>query len=246
MTRSADPSGPRVAPSSPAPLARVPNPSASDQVERPVDGAGPRSRLSPERETELFEVTLALLAEEGYERLGMDAVAHRAHTSKATIYRQWNGKGGLVVAALRHLQDPDEPLPDTGSLRGDLLAVARSLGSVAVEHGRIVAAASHAVQVDPDVAAAVRERVVAPGVAKLSRLLARAVERGEVLPDHPALDHVPELIVAAFLARPLLEGRPADEAYLSGLVESVALPALIGPRHRPPSTRERPHGHSRS
>ena len=201
-----------------------------------AEGTGPgprnppaRSRLSPEREGELYTVTLALLAEEGYERLSMDAVAQRAHTSKATIYRQWHGKAGLVVAALRHVKDPDEPLPDTGSLHGDLLAVARSLGSVAVQDCRIFAAAGHAVLVDADVAAAVRERIVAPGVAKLAGLLERAVARGEVAPGRPALARVPELIVAAFLARPLLEGVPADERYLVDLVETVVLPALTAP-----------------
>ena len=218
----------------------------TDLTASPADPETPatRSRLSPEREAEVFATTLALLAEEGYERLSMDAVAQRAHTSKATIYRQWHGKAGLVVAALRNVKDPDEPLPDTGSLHGDLLAVAATLGSVAVQDCRIFAAASHAVLVDPDVAAAVRERIVAPGVAKLAGLLERAVVRGEVAVGHRALARVPELIVAAFLARPLFEGVPADERYLVELMETVVLPALTASCPSSPSE-ETPHGHSR-
>ncbi len=214
-----------------------------------------RSRLTPAREAELYAATLTLLADAGYEALTMDAVAHAAHTSKATIYRQWRGKAGLVVAALRHMKDPAEALPDTGSLRGDLLEVARSLGTVAVEQSRLLSAASHAMQVDDELAAAVRDLVVAPAVDRLGALLDRAVERGELAPAHPAARWVPELLLDACLARPLMGGRPADSSHLTALVDDIVLPALAAaptsagatPGHHPPrsparASRRRPHG----
>ncbi|MGO4429316.1 TetR family transcriptional regulator, partial [Streptomyces sp. MCAF7] len=46
-----------------------------------------RSRLSPERESELYEAVMGLLTEVGYDALTMDAVAARTHSSKATLYR---------------------------------------------------------------------------------------------------------------------------------------------------------------
>lgn len=221
----------------------------------PGEGRRHRSRLTPAREAELYAVTLSLLADAGYEALTMDAVAHAAHTSKATIYRQWQGKAGLVVAALRHVKDPAEALPDTGSLRGDLLEVARSLGDVAVEQSRLLAAASHAMQVDAELAAAVRDLLVAPAVDRLGALLDRAVERGEVAPTHPAARWVPELLLDAFLARPLMGGHPADGRHLTALVDDIVLPALAAaptstgaaPGHHPPRSparapRPRPHG----
>ncbi len=74
---------------------------------------------------QLLRATQDLLVEEGFERLTMDAVARRCGASKATIYRRWPGKTALVVAAAAVLYRAPE-LPDTGDLRGDLLACGRA------------------------------------------------------------------------------------------------------------------------
>ena len=63
------------------------------------------------------------LNEVGYSHLTMEAVAERAKTNKAAVYRRWPSKARLVIAALqKHLPRPIEIIPDTGSLRGDILA----------------------------------------------------------------------------------------------------------------------------
>src|ERR1700677_2004443 len=82
-------------------------------------------QLDATRDAALREAALELLAEIGYDRLSIDAVAARARASKMTIYRRWSGKAELVVDALRCLKKP-RPMPDTGSLRGDLTAMAGS------------------------------------------------------------------------------------------------------------------------
>jgi AcrR family transcriptional regulator len=75
------------------------------------------------REDAILLATLDLLVESGYDQLTMDAVAGRARCSKATIYRRWPGKAELVVTAVRrHAGDPAPAVPDTGTLRGGLLA----------------------------------------------------------------------------------------------------------------------------
>src|SRR6266542_2223133 len=79
--------------------------------------------MTPEREDELYEAVLALVRETGYERLTLDAVAARAHVSKATLYRQWSGKATLVAHALKHSRQPIAETVDTGSLRGDFAAI---------------------------------------------------------------------------------------------------------------------------
>src|SRR5277367_6556516 len=75
------------------------------------------------REQAILDAALSLVMEVGYDRLSMDALAERAHAGKATIYRHWSGKAEVVVEAIR-CRKCDEFLapPDTGSLRGDLLA----------------------------------------------------------------------------------------------------------------------------
>ena len=67
----------------------------------------------------MLNVALELLAEIGYDKLTIDAVAERAHASKATIYRRWSNKAELVVEALG-TQQPNFEVLDTGSLEGDL------------------------------------------------------------------------------------------------------------------------------
>ena len=81
-----------------------------------------RSRITPEREAELYGAVLDLLREVGYDAVTMDAVAARTRSSKATLYRQWGGKAELVVRAMRSQKPGGIADIDTGTLRGDLLA----------------------------------------------------------------------------------------------------------------------------
>src|SRR4051794_41567826 len=62
--------------------------------------AAARPRIEGVREQEILDAALGVLADCGYDRLTMDAVAHRAKASKATLYRRWNSKATLVVEAL--------------------------------------------------------------------------------------------------------------------------------------------------
>ena len=90
--------------------------------------------LDSSRDPILREAALVLLAEVGYDRLTMDAVAARARAGKTTIYRRWPGKAELVVDALNSLKGiPD--IPDTGSLRQDLRALAESITSAESRFG---------------------------------------------------------------------------------------------------------------
>src|SRR4051794_670756 len=82
-----------------------------------------RSRITPEREAELYEAVLDLLREVGYDSLTMDTVAARTRSSKATLYPQWGGKAELVAKAMRHSKPGSIADIDTGSLKGDLHTV---------------------------------------------------------------------------------------------------------------------------
>lgn len=56
----------------------------------------------------------------GYDNMTVDEVAARAKAGKATVYRRWAGKEDLAFAALAQLYDTEFPVPDTGSVAGDL------------------------------------------------------------------------------------------------------------------------------
>ncbi|MEU0300141.1 TetR/AcrR family transcriptional regulator [Streptomyces sp. NPDC006175] len=186
-----------------------------------------RSRLTPERENELYSAVLDLLGEVGYEALTMDAVAARTHSSKATLYRQWGSKAELVVKALRN----DKPVHladvDTGSLRGDFLAVTVQTDDCTMEkNSALMRGLSHAVHNNPDLFQALRELLIEPEINGLGSMLQRAVDRGEVRADNPALPYVPHMMIGAFAARELVEERPVDQAFLTDYAEAVVFPAL--------------------
>src|SRR5215207_5549403 len=90
-----------------------------------------RPRVEGEREEEILDATVRMLIEVGYDNLTLDAVATEARASKATLYRRWNGKADLVVDAVHRAKACGGPLDaDTGSLRGDLLAMACMAGGL--------------------------------------------------------------------------------------------------------------------
>ncbi|MCX4550408.1 TetR/AcrR family transcriptional regulator [Streptomyces sp. NBC_01387] len=184
-------------------------------------------RLTPEREGELYEAVLDLLREVGYDALTMDAVALRTRSSKATLYRQWGSKPELIVRALRHNKPVGADEIDTGSLRGDFHAmVAREDDCEMEKNSALMRGLMHAVHENPDLFQALRELLIEPEMTGLERLLRRAVERGEVSADNPALNLVPHMLVGAVVARQLIEERPADQAFLTRYLDAVVLPAL--------------------
>src|SRR6476660_7423153 len=90
-----------------------------------VDVVRQRPRIKNGRKKKTLDATVAVVAELGYDRLTMDAVATAAKASKATLYRRWSTKAELVVDAISRAKGC--PMPedvDTGSLRGDLVSMA--------------------------------------------------------------------------------------------------------------------------
>ncbi|MER5373684.1 TetR/AcrR family transcriptional regulator [Streptomyces sp. NPDC002553] len=189
-----------------------------------------RSRITPERAAELYEAVLDLLREVGYDALTMDAVAARTRSSKATLYRQWGGKAELVVMALRH----DKPGPadeiDTGSLRGDLHTLVTREDDCAMERNTaLMRGVAMAIHNDAELRQVFREQLVEPEMAAFGRVLQRAVDRGEIRADCPALDFLIPMLVGAFATRALLDDQPPTQAYLKSYMDAVVLPALGAP-----------------
>ncbi|MFF7949580.1 TetR/AcrR family transcriptional regulator [Streptomyces griseorubiginosus] len=186
-----------------------------------------RGKLTRARRAELCTSVLDLLREVGYDSLTMEAVAARTRCSKATLYRQWAGKPQMVAEALRHEKPVALAGIDTGSLRGDFLAVVDRLSKRRMERdtallrGLLQAAHAH-----PDLFEALRELFVVPEVTSLAEMLGRAVERGEVSADTPGLSFVPHALVGLSLAHQLAEARPADPAFVRRYLDAVVLPAL--------------------
>ncbi|GAA4114736.1 TetR/AcrR family transcriptional regulator [Knoellia locipacati] len=184
----------------------------------------PRPRVEGEREQEILHATLDVLAEVGYDRLTMDAVAAAAKASKATLYRRWSSKSALVIDAVLAQKGPTTA-PDTGSLREDLLQMHCGAGGVTDERAMsVLASVITAVNIDPEFATAFRRDFIGPKVAAGRAVFERARERGEI-GDDVDLDLIAPALAGMVLHRTHLLGEPPSKATIAALIDQVVLPA---------------------
>jgi AcrR family transcriptional regulator len=169
----------------------------------------------------ILGATLAILAEEGYPGLSMDAVAARAGVSKSTIYRRWASKQEVVLAAAEAVSQ-SVPVPDTGSVRGDLEAIADGL--VAVFNGpstaRLVGSLVAEATRDDALADALRSGFLTARRQAARVALERGIERGEIQPGTDTQLAVDQL-AAPFYYRLLLTGGPIDQRFAYAVVDGV-------------------------
>lgn len=175
---------------------------------------------------DLFDQVLALVSEYGYENVTMDQIAAATRSSKATLYRQWGGKAALVIDALGQRVPVVEPVPDTGSLRADLRSFLAGLSVHPDPETSLTVAVLNACKADEELRDALRERLISGQRAILDRIVGRAVDRGEIAADAPAVDFLPVIIAGAVAMRELIDGSAPDADYFHRLIDSVLLPAL--------------------
>ena len=196
---------------------------------------GTRPRVEGERELQILDATLEVLDEVGYDLLTMDAVATRAKASKATLYRRWKGKPELVVAAIM-AHKGEAVVPDTGSLRGDLLAAYCGSGGLNDPLAQSVLSAVVTAMVrDPEFAEVYRRDFIGPKVAASRAIYERARERGEVHPDSDLSVLAPAL-AGIVLHRAFLLGDAVTPELLGRVLDEVVLPAALHGPIRPGST----------
>jgi AcrR family transcriptional regulator len=215
------------------------------------DGVASENRRPPAGAAVLRgEITAAIrgavvqeLAAVGYGRLSIEAVARRAGVAKTAVYRRWNSKLDMVLelvsgavgpAADSGGTGPTLPLPDTGSLRGDLELLLR-IAARALQHPL-------AAQIIPDLLAeASRNPQIAQTLGEALRvnqrdigalLVGRAVERGE-LPATADPDCVVDLAVGPLYWRLAIARTPLPEDYLRHLAAAVATALGAQPASQP-------------
>lgn len=188
---------------------------------------GTRPRVEGEREQEILEATLEVLVEVGYDLLTMDAVAGCAKASKATLYRRWRSKPELVVAAIM-AHKGETVVPDTGTLRGDLLA-AYCGGSGGLNDPlaqSVLSAIVTAMGRDPEFAEVYRRDFIAPKIAVSRAIYERARSRGEVHPDVDLSVLAPSL-AGIVLHRAFLLGDAVTPELVERVLDEVILPAAL-------------------
>ncbi|WP_243073953.1 TetR/AcrR family transcriptional regulator [Microbacterium sp. SS28] len=182
------------------------------------------------RDAEILDATLDVLAETGYDGMTIDMVAARAKAGKATVYRRWASKPELVLDAVACMKAKDldlESLPDTGTLRGDLVAMVRS---PTIQEGQrklqVMAGIVSMIARDPELAAAAREAIVEPRAAANRVIFRRAIERGEISSDVD-VEALCQIGPAMAAYRTLMLREPVDRDFMITTIDHVILPAAL-------------------
>lgn len=172
----------------------------------------------------MLTATVNLVIERGYAGATVDAVASAAGTGKAAVYRRWASKSALVIAAVQSLQT--EPIvPDTGTLRGDLLACARHYTSSDRRAADVLASLLGEVKEDPELRRAAFEAIGRPPADAFTAVLERWVRQG-VVSASASTDLIAAIIPAIAFREVVVHRRSLDTPTAVRLVENVLLPAL--------------------
>ena len=183
----------------------------------------PRRRGSTQ-DSAILRATIAELGQHGYSDFSVERVAERARASKASVYRRWPSKDALVLAAV-HDQLPDTAAAvDTGSLRGDLLALFRSaaqlLGGPA---GAAIRGLLGDELRDPEHAGKLRGYTRGRSVAALRDVLRHAGQRGELSPAALTPRQL-EAGLSVLRFHFLVNGAPIPDTVVVEIVDEVVLP----------------------
>ena len=168
----------------------------------------------------------ALLAEHGFAGMSVDAIAQVAGVSKATIYRWWPNKAAVVMEALLGAIEADFSTDAGGDAEEDLIIrIRRTIALFRSPKGRILASLIGEAQVDPEVAAAYRQRLLGPRRAGLRAVLERAVAAGTLRLDD--IELAIGIVYGPLYARLLLGHAPLDDAFERDY-PAIAVAALRG------------------
>lgn len=174
----------------------------------------------------ILGAAVAEISEVGYDSMSMEAVAARAHTGKAALYRRWSAKEDLAVEALQCLLPPCGEMPETGSVRGDLIELLGRMAAVMTSPaGLAMQSLMGSQQCGPDMIQTVHGRVIEPRKQMMLGVLRRGAERGEVRPDAVTM-LVAEVGPALIVQRILGEGPPVGRAFVEEIVDQVVMPLL--------------------
>lgn len=197
----------------------------------PLEERRPGRPRDPSRDEAIIEASIDALVKDGYDRLSIEGVATAAGVGKATVYRRWSNKAELVIDAMATLKPAIDTI-DTGSLDGDIeLVIAASCSPTSQRLLQVMVSVCSALPREPELLAAFTTRFTEPRIARITGILERARERGDLGPDVD-VPMAASLVPSLMLQRALMTGRPAGRAYAEQVVGSVLLPVL----GRPPRT----------
>jgi AcrR family transcriptional regulator len=185
----------------------------------PTGGAALRQRVTDA----ITEATFTELAETGYARMSMEAVARRAGVGKAALYRRWSSKQEMLSELIRTaVEDTLPPMPATGALHTDLRellgAIRGQLAHPVV--GRVGPGLLAEVRHTSGLADVMHTSLAAPRRAAARAVLQAAIDRGE-LPARLDMELALDLLIAPLIFRMLIMDGDSEDAYLDTLTTAI-------------------------
>ncbi|MCH3974343.1 MAG: TetR/AcrR family transcriptional regulator [Bifidobacterium tibiigranuli] len=189
-----------------------------------------RRRHGSDLEGDILDAAWRQILEQGLDSLTFESVAARARTSRPVLYRRWPTREELAAAALRRQLSAHNPsLPDTGSLRGDVIALLHEALDSKISVASLVAAMGVFPERHPTRFATLRDQVLAHGTPVMTILLSRERERGELPVDIPKC--VADLPLRLLRDEILIAGRHVDDNAITSIVDDIFLPLIRAYQH---------------
>lgn len=182
-------------------------------------------RRGKELEKAILETGWDQLMEQGYTRFTFEAVAERAKTGKAVLYRRWPTKASLLLAVINHHAGPPLDAPDTGSLREDTIILLRSVNrlgdSAASLFSIVLGTYFDGTETTPS---ALRTQLLGDRRLGMARIIDLAVGRGELSAAPSEL--VSTLPLDLLRHQLIMTLQPVPEATIVEIVDTAFLPLL--------------------
>jgi AcrR family transcriptional regulator len=187
----------------------------------------PQRRRGHALEEALLDAAWTELTERGYDEMTIDAVAVRAGTSRAVLYRRWPNKQELVLAVLAHQVRKDVVVtPDTGTLRGDVIALLQQANKLRAGFVTLLLTRLGGFyQQTGSSLADLRASVQGGRDAVLEEVIQRAIDRGEIRPEQ-VTERIARLPVDLFRHELLMTLRPLSDDAIEEIVDTMFLPLL--------------------
>jgi AcrR family transcriptional regulator len=195
----------------------------------PSEGRKQERRRGADLEDAILDAAWEQLTAEGYGHFTIDTVAARARTSKPVLYRRWKTSDELLRAAIRHRGAVTVvPDPDTGTLRGDFLALLRRANTLRSDMAALLSGMLGSYYDQAGLSPAdLRSEFLAGRTSATEHAIERAVGRGEIDPDR-LTPRIASLPFDLWRHEVMMTLRPVPDHVLRQIVDDIFIP-LVAP-----------------
>ncbi len=189
-------------------------------AQKKLSAPGPGRPRDDQIDSDVVAAVLGVLRTSGYRSVTIEGIAREVQRARTSIYRRWPSKRHLVAYAVISELGHD-PAPDTGDLRRDLEGAVKTLGiAFSGPLGRALGALVGEMAQDEELAAIIRQEVLASRRQSMRAAFARAAQRGEVREDLD-IELVLDMLTGPFYYRTLFKHAPITRQTPGEVVEYV-------------------------